>query len=107
MEGQEKRERRFTHRHCWYHWGQRTGRVIQCYNVCAQCRILEYGGKAVRETPVFQRQGAKGGWQEGVAAKIHGHDPVAPVLHEVDGLQVGGAEAQAVIGEFVAEVGDP
>ena len=61
----------------------------------------------MRETSVFQRQGEKGGWEEGVAPEIDGHDPVTPVLHEVDGLQVGGAEAQPVIGEFVAEVGDP
>ena len=56
------------------------------------------------EVSVFQRQAEEGGRQEGVPAVIHGHDPAIPILHEVDPLQVGDAEPQAVTGELVAEV---
>ena len=52
----------------------------------------------------FQRQGKEGGWQEGVATKIHGHDPTIPILHEIAKVQVRDAETQAVFSELGAEV---
>ncbi len=56
---------------------------------------------------VCQRQGEEGRRQEGVAAKIHGHNPTLPILHEVDNLQVGYAEEQAEIGDLAGEVNTP
>jgi len=56
---------------------------------------------------MFQREGEEGGRQEGVAAKIHGHDPISPILHEVDRFQVGYAEEQAMSGELIGEVNTP
>ncbi len=59
------------------------------------------------EISVFQRQGEERRRQEGVAAKIHGHNHTLPILHEVDSLQVGYAEEQAGIGDLAGEVNTP
>ena len=61
----------------------------------------------MRESPVSQRQGEEGGWQEGIAAIIHGHDPTILVLHEIDGLQVRYAKTQTVVSDLVAEANTP
>lgn len=59
------------------------------------------------EISLFQREGEEGWRQEGVAAKIHGHDPVIPILHKVDTFQVRYAEAQPAISELVMKANTP
>jgi hypothetical protein len=46
-------------------------------------------------------------WQEGVAAKVHSHDPTLPILHEVMKNKVRYAEAQALTFELRLEVNAP
>ena len=55
----------------------------------------------------LQRELEEGARQEGVAAKVHGHDPVFAVLHEVDGYDVRWAEGQPVIGLVGGEIDVP
>ena len=45
---------------------------------------------------MLQREGE--GVRQGVAAKVHGHDPTVPVLHEVGKIQIRYAQAQAFTG---------
>lgn len=80
---------------------QRAGRTDQLRDVRARDRPgRQHRLDAVPEGPDPERHAEEGGRQEGVAAAVHGDDPgpavLASVLHEVDELQVGDAEAQAV-----------
>ena len=45
---------------------------------------------------MLEREDKKGVRQEGVAAKVHGHDLTGPIFHKVGKYQVRYAEAQAV-----------
>ena len=49
-----------------------------------------------RRASALQREGKEGVRQEGVAAKIHGHDSTIAILHEVGKMQVRYTEGQAL-----------
>ena len=79
------------------------GSVTRCLMMGSGCLVTGMPNKAQMTFPTKD----EGGRQEGVAAKIHGHHPILPILHEVDKRQVRYAEAQAGTGELRLEANTP
>ena len=81
-------------------WDQRAGGGLHCLNLCGWW-IAEDSADAdcviCRVSP-SQREREEGGRQEGVTAKVEGHDPIPLDLHEVRAIHVRWAKAQAVTG---------